>query len=475
MRVLHVAAEIFPFVKVGGLGDVIGALPQAQMSLGIHARVFLPAYPALKVAIPDLKSVCVIPDLLGHGPAAILLGKSPAGVPIYLLDAPDFFDRSGGPYDELGDSHLRFGAFSYAAAWLARHGDEHGWKPEILHCHDWQTALAPAYLAAWEDATKTVMGVHNLAYQGVYEVGVLASLWLPESFLRLDGLEFHGALNFLKGGLQFASRIATVSPTYAEEIQRPQYGEGLDPLLRHRSSDLVGILNGVDSTIWNPASSIYTHMHYDSKHRSGKMVCKNMLQREMCLEEVPNEPIFSAVCRMAPQKGLDMLLSNVDHLVNQGGQLIVLGSGDPILEKGFLAAAERHPGRVAVRIGYDEGMAHRILSGADALVMPSRHEPCGLTQMYALTYGALPLVRSTGGLIDTVVDATPENLEEGRATGFHFDKADGLELGNTISRACDFYFHRQKDWIRMQQTAMRQDFSWRHSAKQYLELYQSVD
>jgi len=470
-----VAAELYPWVKVGGLGDVLGALPAAQRAVGVRARVLLPAYPVLKKAFPEAEPVGGLDDLLGTGPARFLLARTPEGVPLYLLDAPALFDRPGGPYDEAGDSYLRFGALSFAAAWLARHGDAHGWRTRILHCHDWQTALAPAYLSLWGgDRPATVMTIHNLAYQGIYDKAVLEALRLPPEAFRMAGVEFHGDLSFLKGGLHYADRISTVSPTYAREIQEPAFGERLEGLLAHRRQDLVGILNGVDGRVWNPASSPHVPMHFDAVHRSGKMVCKNQLQRELHLSEEPRAPLFTVVSRLATQKGLDLILANVEHLVALGAQLALLGSGDPLLEKGFKAAAHHHRSRVAVRIGYDEALAHRLLAGGDVLLVPSRFEPCGLTQLYALKYGALPVVRRTGGLADTVVDACTESLADGTATGFVFDQVDGWVLGETITRACELYAQHPREWAQVQQLGMKQDFSWRASAKRYAELYQGL-
>ncbi len=475
MRVLHAAAEIYPWVKVGGLGDVIGALPSAQRLAGVRARVLVPAYPAMKAAFADAHPVGGLEDLLGTGPARFLRGRSPEGVPIYLLDAPSLFDRPGGPYDEAGDSHRRFGALSFAAAWLAKHGDTQGWRPEILHCHDWQTGLAPAHLALWGgERPAAVMTVHNLAYQGIYGKEVLGDLGLPPAAFQMEGVEFHGSLGFLKGGLHFADRITTVSPTYAQEIQQPLLGEGLDGLLAYRQRDLVGILNGVDGRVWDPASSPHVPAHFDALRRSGKRVCKNLLQRELHLLEEPGAPVFGVVSRLVIQKGLDLVLANVEHLVAQGAQVALLGAGDPALEQGFKAAAQHHRGRVAVRIGYDEALAHRLIAGADGLLVPSRFEPCGLTQLYALRYGTLPIVRRTGGLADTVVDANPATLAEGSATGFVFDAVDGLALGKALARACECYFHQPKAWDRIQRTAMKQDFSWRASAKRYAELYRDL-
>ena len=472
MRILHAAAELFPWVKVGGLGDVMGALPEAQRAIGLKARMLLPAYPALLKAFPGAEPAGGLEDLLGAGPARFLLARTPSGVPLYLLDAPSLFDRPGGPYEETGDSCLRFGALSFASAWLARHGDAHGWRPRVLQCHDWQTALAPAYLSLWGgDRPATVMTVHNLAFQGLYGREMVERLRLPPEAFQMEGVEYYGRLSFLKGGLHFADRVTTVSPTYAREIQEPVFGAGLEGLLSRRRQDLLGILNGVDGRVWNPATSPHLAVHFDAAHPSARKICKNRLQQELNLSEEPRAPLFAVVSRLATQKGLDLVLANVEGLLALGAQFALLGSGDPHLEEGFERAARLHPDRVAVRIGYDEALAHRLLAGADVLMVPSRFEPCGLTQLYALKYGALPLVRRTGGLADTVVDTNSETLADGTATGFAFDAPEASALGETIARACELYGQNPKAWSRVQHYAMRQDFGWRASARHYAELY----
>lgn len=475
MRVLQVAAELFPYVKVGGLADVMGALPQALRAEGWDVRLLVPAYPALLDALGSWHEAGSLGHFGSAGEARLLLGRTHADVPIYGLDLPSLFDRPGGPYEECGDSFLRFGALSWAAARLGRQGDGRGWRPHVIHAHDWQAGLAPVYLALEEGPRPaTVFTIHNLAYQGRYAPSILEALGLPWSTFHIEGLEFHGDVCFLKGGLVHADRLTTVSPTYAREIQAPEWGEGLDGVLRRRSKDLVGILNGVDGSLWNPARSPHLPMHYTKARPSGKKVCKNHLQRELGLRESPSAPLFGIVSRFAVQKGLDLVLSNVDHLVHSGAQCAVLGAGDAELEAAFREAAARHPGSVALRIGYDEGLAHRIIAGSDAILVPSRHEPCGLTQLYALAFGTLPVVRRTGGLADTVVDATPEALAEGRATGFVFEAVDGWALGEAINRACDLYRNQPSAWLRMQRTAMEQDFSWRASARHYDALYRDL-
>jgi starch synthase len=475
MRILHVTTEIFPYVKVGGLADVLGALPAAQRALGADARVLAPGFPALLGGIRGLQPAGDLPDLMGLGPARLLRGLGAADVPVYLLDCPALFDRPGGPYEESGDSFAKFGAFSWAAARLALDGDARGWRPEVVQAHDWQAALVPARLAlSGGPRPGTVMTIHNLAYQGIYPAAVLPALELPSSSFHPGGLEFYGQVNFLKAGIAYADRITTVSPTYAAEIQRPEAGWGLDGLLAHRARDLSGILNGVDYAVWNPATSPHLDLHYDARRLSGRKINKNLLQRAMGLAEAPEAPLFAVISRLAGQKGLDLVLENIAYLVQLDAQLLVLGTGDPELEAGFQAASEAHPGRVAFVAGFDEGLAHRILAGADVVLVPSRQEPCGLTQLYALRYGALPLVRRTGGLADTVVDANAHSMMDSTATGFVFTEPTSWILGETIGRACQLYRRDPKAWTRIQRHAMAQDFGWAASAREYLELYSRI-
>lgn len=474
MRMLHVATEIFPYVKVGGLADVLAALPAAQRALGADARVLTPGFPALLRGVQGLEPAGELPDLMGFGPARYLLGRTDSGVPIYLLDCPALFDRPGGPYEESGDSHLKFGAFAWAAARLALAGDAGGWRPELVQAHDWQAGLVPVHLAAAGDRPKTVMTIHNLAYQGIYPATVLAALGLPAACFHPGGAEFYGQINFLKAGLAYADRITTVSPTYAGEIQRPEGGAGLDGLLAHRAKDLSGILNGVDYSVWNPATSPHLEVHFDAKRLSARKINKNLIQRAMGLDEAPDAPLFAVISRLAGQKGLDLVLENVAYLIQLSAQLLVLGTGDPELEAGFKAAAAAHPGRVATSLAFDEGMAHRILAGADVVLVPSRQEPCGLTQLYALRYGALPLVRRTGGLADTVVDTNAQSLMDSTATGFVFKEPTSWLLGETIGRACRLYSQDPKAWARIQRHAMAQDFGWEAAAREYLDLYQHL-
>jgi len=474
MRILHVATEIFPYVKVGGLADVMGALPAAQRALGADARVLVPGFPAVLRGLSHFETVGAGPDLEGVGEARFLLGRTADGVPVYVLDCPFLFDRPGGPYEESGDSHRKFGAVGLAGAQLGL-GADPLWRPEVVQAHDWQSGLVPVHLAlAQGPRPGTVMTIHNMAYQGIYPAGLLAELGLPPSCFHPAGAEFYGKINFLKAGLAYADRITTVSPTYAGEIQLPAGGAGLDGLLAHRSRDLTGILNGVDYQVWNPATSPHLEVHFDAKRLSARKISKNLLQRAMGLDEDAEAPLFAVVSRLAEQKGLDLVLENVAYLIQLDAQLLVLGTGDPVLEAGFQAAAAAHPGRVAVSLGFDEGLAHRILAGADVVLVPSRQEPCGLTQLYALRYGALPLVRRTGGLADTVVDAHAQSMMDSTATGFVFKEPISWILGETIGRACQLYRQDPKGWARIQRHAMAQDFGWGAAARDYLALYDQL-
>ena len=472
MKILHVATELFPHVKVGGLGDVMAALPGAQRALGADARLLLPGFGELLSGIQGLESAGGFPDLLGRGEARLLRGTAAGGVPVYLLDHPGLYDRAGGPYADLGDGYLRWAALAWAASIVGRYGDADGWRPEVLQGHDWQTGLIPAYYAQDPGpAPATVMTIHNMAYQGIYPASFLPELWLGPSVFHLEGAEFFGQINFLKAGLAFANRITTVSPTYAREIQSHENGFGLEGMLTHRKRDLTGILNGVDYDLWNPATAPQLEHHFDARQLSGKKVAKNLLQREVGLDESPTDPLFCVVSRLVDQKGLDLVLENVAYLIQLNAQLLVLGTGDPALEAGFKAAAQAHPGRVAAILGYNEAMSHRILAGADVMLVPSRQEPCGLTQLYALRYGALPLVRRTGGLADTVVDTNSHSIMDSTATGFVFTEPSSWILGETIGRAAHLYRDDPRTWARVQRHGMEQNFSWKTSAQEYLDLY----
>jgi starch synthase len=472
LRILFVASELFPYVKTGGLGDVMAALPRAMRAQGADVRFLLPAYSSIRPEFDILGEAAALPELMGGGPARILRAEAP-GLPLYLLDQPAFFDRPGGPYDHPEDLARRFAALAWAAAHLGRLGDADGWRPEVLHGHDWPTGLMPAYVAYGDGPRPaTVMTIHNIAFQGRFPPSMLSDLWLPRHAFTPEGVEFHGDICFLKAGLQLADRLSTVSPTYSREIQQAG-GHGLEGLLAHRNGSLRGIINGVDRDVWNPAKDPNLVSRYDLKHPARRWPNRPDFQRRMGLHEDPGAPIFAAVSRLDPLKGLDLVLDNVDHLVSRGAQLAVLGTGDPHAEGAFRQAAQRHPGRVAVFIGYDEALAHRAFSAADVFLVPSRQEPCGLTQLYAQVYGALPLVRRTGGLADTVVGASPETLANGTATGFMFDTASGWALGEAINRALAL-FQDPVGWRQVQRQGMRTEFGWEGPARAYLDLYVGI-
>ncbi|HET9978501.1 MAG TPA: glycogen synthase GlgA, partial [Burkholderiaceae bacterium] len=417
-RVLHVAAEIYPFVKTGGLADVLGALPAAQAASGADVRLLLPGLPALTQVLREPQVVAEVLAPWGGVPAEIVRGRLDApqlaGVPAYLLRHDALYLRPGSPYGDGGghafaDNHRRFALLGLAAARLAE-GVDAAWAPAVVHGHDWHAGLAPAYLGVGRVAQRhraaSVFTIHNLAFQGLFEQRHFVELGLPAQAWSLQGVEFHGQLSFLKAGLQYADRITTVSPSYAREIQTLEFGAGLDGLLRERSAVLSGILNGVDDAVWNPATDEAIAARYSADKPAGKAACKAALQRECGLDVRDDALLFAAVTRLTEQKGLQLLLPAIDELVARGGQLVVLGSGDAALEGALRRAATQHPNAVALRQGYDEALSHRIFAGSDVTLVPSRFEPCGLTQMYALRYGSLPLVRRAGGLADTVTDCT---------------------------------------------------------------------
>lgn len=472
MRVLYVSTEVHPALKTGGLADVNAALPPALIALGADVRLLLPAFPALMAALTEGERVARVGPMLGADAVTLVRGLL-RGIPAYLIDAPQYFARSGNPYiDGAGrdwpDNHLRFALLGAIAA---RFGDGSfdGWRPDVVHAHDWHAALAPAYIAArGGDRPGTVFTVHNLAYQGQFPPETFADLRLPAHFFAVEGLEFYGDVNFMKAGLHYADRITTVSPTYAREIQTPSEGCGLDGLLRARAGALTGILNGVDGAEWNPAADPRIPAGYDAEALEGKRVCRRSLREELGLSATARGPLFGVVSRLTEQKGLDLLLGALPTLLEAEGQLALLGSGARALERGFVEASAAHPGAVGVRIGYDESLAHRIVAGSDVIVVPSRFEPCGLTQMYGLAYGTLPLVRRVGGLADTVIDATHAD-----GNGFVFDAATVGAMTEAIGRVVDAWGDAPH-WHTLQRSAMHADFSWEASARRYAALYSEL-
>jgi starch synthase len=479
LRVLHVASEAFPLLKTGGLGDVIGALPAALQRRGVDARVLLPGFPEIRGGIDAPRRLLTFGPVFGASIVTLTAGRLPASdVRVYVIDAPFLYARRGNPYvapdgRPWPDNHLRFGLLGWIAAHLAGGELDARWQPQIVHGHDWHAGLAPVYMSTHPlIAARSVFTIHNLAYQGLFALDECGALGLPRHSLTPAGLEFHGHLSFMKGGLAYSDRLTTVSPGYSREILTEQFGFGLEGVLRQRSGTLTGILNGVDYDVWNPVSDRAIAQRYDIDAPAGKAACKSALCRELGLA-APERPLLVVVSRLTEQKGLDLLLAALPRLVQSGGQLALLGSGDAELERGFTRAAERHAGSVAVRIGFDEDLSHRMVAGADAIVVPSRFEPCGLTQLYGLRYGTLPLVHRVGGLADTVVDASEANLKSHTATGFVFSPAQQSSLEAAIDRLIAL-FREPKRWRRVVATAMAQDFSWGSSAEHYESLYREL-
>lgn len=483
MNVLFATPECAPWVKTGGLGDVSGALPAALAALGHDVRVLLPAYRGLNVA-GQLGDGVELPAY-GPWPAAQLLPvKLPSGVTLLLLACPSLYQRPGGPYvDGSGhdwqDNAMRFGMLSRVAALLGTHHSPlPGWQAEVVHGNDWPCGLAPLYLAQQRElaagqtvqVAASVLTIHNLAFQGVFPMETADPLGVPAFWRGMEGVEFWGQLSMLKAGLQFAHAITTVSPTYAREIQTEDFGCGLDGVLRARSSRLTGILNGIDPQVWNPAGDPLLPHRYDMADLAGKARNKADLQKACGLARKPDALLFGLVSRLTPQKGIDWVLQQLPAILEGGAQLVVLGSGDPGLQKQLAEAAARHPQSMHVRVAFDEGLAHLIEAGADCFLMPSRFEPCGLNQMYSQAYGTPPLVGGTGGLVDSVVDAT---LDPNGGTGFVMRSQDVAGFTDALARVRKAW-KAPATWRRIQANGMRQPFGWEASAAKYVEVYRQA-
>jgi starch synthase len=471
MKLLHVAAEVFPLVKTGGLADVVAALPVAQAAAGADVRLLLPGYPAILESVQGARTVIDIGTCFGAMRVRLLLGRMPqTALPAYVIDAPYLYRRGGSPYqdsqgDEWPDNLQRFALLGWVAAHLAAADADTAWAADIVHAHDWHAAMACAYLAEHTPTRAgSVFTVHNLAFQGLFPMHDWPLLGVASRLLSPEGLEFHGQLSFMKAGLKFAQRVTTVSPTYAREIATHEFGFGLDGVIRDRGNAVSGILNGIDDGVWNPATDAAIAQRYDAERLAGKAACKAALQAELGLQADPQALLITVVSRLTAQKGIDLLLAALPELVPGGVQLAVQGTGDPALEAAFRIAAQAHPGRVHAHIGYDEARAHRLVAGADVIAVPSRFEPCGLTQMYGLRYGTLPLVRRVGGLADTVADGE---------TGFVFDAATPLALVRAVHRAATL-FQQPDRWAAAMRQAMAQHLSWQAPAAAYLRLYTAL-
>ncbi len=478
MRILSVASEAAGLVKTGGLADVAAALPGAVAPHGAVMTTLLPGYPAVMSALGKVKAIHSYDALLGE-PARLVAGKM-GEHPLIVLDAPSLYGRAGGPYADPGnedwaDNWRRFAALGRAAADLAG-GGIRGLQFDLLHAHDWQAGLAPAYLrfAPPEGGVRvpSVMTIHNMAFQGYFSRRIFGQLGLPREAWSIHGVEYHGGVGFLKAGMEAAAAITTVSPSYAAEIRQAEFGLGLEGLIRSREGQVHGIVNGIDTEVWNPASDPALAAPYTARTLNRRKANKRALEAEFALES-DDGPLFIVVTRLTWQKGMDVLLEVIDHLVGLGGRLALLGSGDAAIEAELHAAAARHPGRIGVRIGYDEALSHRMQGGGDVILVPSRFEPCGLTQLYGLAYGCIPLVARTGGLADTVIDANPAALGAGAATGIQFSGVNYDSLAQAISRAFALW-QQPKVWRMMQANAMRADFSWAASGKAYADLYASL-
>ncbi|MEZ5841332.1 MAG: glycogen synthase GlgA [Hyphomicrobiales bacterium] len=476
MRVLFVASECFPLVKTGGLADVVGALPLALSRLGTDVRVLLPNYPQVAGSLGRTR---VIGRFRERGGEVTLLSATAGGLNVIALDAPHLFDRPGTPYNtpegqDWPDNHVRFATLAGIAARIACEGVD-GWRPDVVHAHDWQAGLTPFYIRlATVPCARTVFTIHNMAYQGVVPATELDTLGIPSRFYTADGMEYWGALSLLKSGIVYSDRVTTVSPTYAQELRTGEFGMGLEGTVSARAADFSGILNGIDDNVWNPRTDKLLPATYSTKDMDGKAANKAALQAAFGLEVNPTRPVFAVISRLAYQKGLDILLAVLPELIERGGQLVLLGSGDPDLQRAYMDAAAGHPGRVGVRIGYDEPLSHLAQAGADAIIIPSRFEPCGLTQLYALRYGTLPIVARTGGLADTVIDANDAALARNIGTGFVFYPVNADRLRFAVERAIALWYGAPDVWQRLRANAMAQPVGWRASAERYLELYRSL-
>jgi starch synthase len=476
IRVLAVASEIYPIVKTGGLADVVGALPAALRDHDVETRTLVPGYPDVLRALPTAETLLDRPEFYG-GPIRVL-GGSHDGLDLIALDAPHLFDRPGNPYlgpdgKDWPDNGIRFAALSRIAAEIGQ-GIIPSFVPDIVHAHDWQAGLVPAALHyAGESRPGTVMTVHNLAYQGQFPVGMLAAFGLPTESYAVDGVEYYGMISLLKAGLQFADRITTVSPTYAREIQSDDGGMGLGGLLRERSNVLSGILNGIDVSVWNPANDPNIAEPFSAERLPPRAANKTALQRRFGLDPSADALLLGVISRLSWQKGLDLLLDTIPTLLSEGIQLALLGSGDRDLQDRYQALAQAYPGRIAVVIGYDEALAHLIQAGSDALAVPSRFEPCGLTQLCALRYGAVPIVSDVGGLADTVLDVDEAADAGGTATGVKFGPVTSDALAHALRKA-NLLFNDKVTWRRLQQGGMTTDVSWQDRAGHYAALYREL-
>ena len=475
-QVLFVSSEVYPLIKTGGLADVCYGLPVALAELDCDVRLLIPAYLSVKRQLKHQKRIYTFSEKDNIHLIEAVLPKTK--IKLWLIDIPTLFERIGGPYTtangyEWPDNAERFSEFCKWSCQIALDQIGLEWQPDIVHCNDWQTGLIPALLSQEKQRPTTIFTIHNLAYQGLFPQETFDRLNLPSAFWSPEQLEFHDSFSFIKGGIVFSDAINTVSPKYADEIQTPEFGCGLDGLLRHRAGFLSGIINGVDYQQWNPAKDKAIVQTYSAHTISRKQKNKTALQKEFGLPTREDIPVIGTIGRIVEQKGYDLILGSLSEILALDIQMVILGTGDRKLEKALVNAAKLAPEQMAVRIGYDETLAHVIEAGADIFLMPSRFEPCGLNQIYSQRYGTVPIVHDTGGLADTVIDANTRNLSEEKATGFKFSPATSAELSNAVTKAIGLYLKPRK-WRKVVRSAMQQDFSWKTSAIRYLELYQQA-
>ncbi len=475
IEVLSVTSELYPLIKTGGLADVAGALPAALAGSGVTMRTLVPGYPAVLGKMKGGREVARFDDLFGV--TGRLVAGRVEGLDLIVLDAPALYDRPGNPYMgpegwDWPDNWKRFAALSWVASELGL-GLVEGYRPQVIHAHDWQAGLVPAYVKYGPSSTlKTVMTVHNMAFQGTFGAEIFAQLRLPGHAFSVEGVEYYGGVGYLKAGVECADVVTTVSPTYAAEIRTPAFGMGLEGLLNNRAATVFGVLNGIDMDAWNPATDPALAQNYTPSSIQGRLANKRAIQEAFGLDAADG-PLFAVVSRLTWQKGIDLLAANIDMIVAEGGQLAVLGSGDAELENAIRAATQTYPGKVGLVTGYNEALSHLVQGGADVLMVPSRFEPCGLTQLYALRYGAIPLVSRVGGLNDTVIDSNVAALSAEVSTGVQFAPPSEDALADAIRRTLALYAD-EKSWKKMQRRGMKSDVSWATSAARYAQLYATL-
>lgn len=475
LKQLSVASECAPFVKTGGLADVVGALGPVMGAHDVECRVLLPLYRQIAHLATGAQEVLSVGSLFG-GPVRVLATRD-SGIDLLLIDAPHLYDRPGQIYlNESGvdwaDNQLRFGLLSWLGAEIGRSGIA-GWVPDVIHAHDWQAGLVPVYAHQMGSSVPCVLTIHNIAFQGIFPATTMGALGLDPAGFTQDGFEYFGQISLLKGGLMQADQITTVSPTYARELMTPEFGMGLEGVLAARKADLAGILNGIDMTAWDPATDPALAQNYTSRTLTKKAANKRAVLDRFGLDVDGTAPLFSVISRLSEQKGLDLALQALPAILDKGARFVLLGSGTPELEQGFKALAQRYPDRVGVEIGFNEDLAHLMQAGADATLVPSRFEPCGLTQLCAMRYGTLPIVSVTGGLADTVIDANEAALAAGCATGFQFAPTTAAKLGDALDRAMMIYADT-KAWQKIQRNAMKHPVGWDVSASRMAEIYHKL-